>query len=85
MNTKPAPGAMCARAARASTIPPAPTMPFSVVMRMAVRFSLSATWTTLRFGNFFITSAATPAFWERAGFTTAVADDRFPVMRRELA
>jgi hypothetical protein len=31
------------------------------------------------------TSAATPAFWERAGFTTAAADDRFPVMRRELA
>ena len=31
------------------------------------------------------TSAATPAFWERAGFTTAVADERFPVMRRELA
>ena len=31
------------------------------------------------------TSAATPAFWESAGFTTAVADDRFPVMRRELA
>jgi hypothetical protein len=30
------------------------------------------------------TSAATPAFWERAGFTMAVADDRFPVMRREL-
>jgi hypothetical protein len=30
------------------------------------------------------TSAATPAFWERAGFATAVADDRFPVMRREL-
>lgn len=31
------------------------------------------------------TSAATPAFWERAGFTTAAADERFPVMRRELA
>jgi hypothetical protein len=31
------------------------------------------------------TSAATPAFWERARFTTAVADERFPVMRRELA
>ena len=31
------------------------------------------------------TSAATPAFWERAGFTTAVHDERFPVMRRELA
>jgi ribosomal protein S18 acetylase RimI-like enzyme len=31
------------------------------------------------------TSAATPAFWERAGFTTAVDDERFPVMRRELA
>jgi len=30
------------------------------------------------------TSAATPAFWERAGFRIAVADDRFPVMRREL-
>ncbi len=30
------------------------------------------------------TSAATPAFWERAGFTVAVADDRFPVMRRDL-
>ena len=30
------------------------------------------------------TSAATPAFWERAGFTTAVDDERFPVMRREL-
>ena len=31
------------------------------------------------------TSAATPAFWERAGFTIAAADERFPVMRRELA
>lgn len=31
------------------------------------------------------TSAATPAFWQRAGFGTAVADERFPVMRRELA
>jgi hypothetical protein len=31
------------------------------------------------------TSAATPAFWERVGFTTAVDDERFPVMRRELA
>ena len=30
------------------------------------------------------TSAATPAFWARAGFELAVADDRFPVMRREL-
>ena len=30
------------------------------------------------------TSAATPAFWERAGFDLAVADERFPVMRREF-
>jgi GNAT superfamily N-acetyltransferase len=30
------------------------------------------------------TSAATPAFWERCGFSVAVADERFPVMRREL-
>jgi ribosomal protein S18 acetylase RimI-like enzyme len=30
------------------------------------------------------TSAATPAFWIGAGFTTAVDDERFPVMRREL-
>ena len=30
------------------------------------------------------TSAATPAFWERAGFVMAAADERFPVMRREL-
>ena len=30
------------------------------------------------------TSAATPAFWQRAGFTVAVDDERFPVMRREL-
>jgi GNAT superfamily N-acetyltransferase len=30
------------------------------------------------------TSAATPAFWERLGFVVAAADDRFPVMRREL-
>ncbi len=30
------------------------------------------------------TSAATPAFWEHAGFSLAVADDRFPVMRLEL-
>ena len=30
------------------------------------------------------TSAATVAFWARAGFATAVVDDRFPVMRREL-
>jgi hypothetical protein len=31
------------------------------------------------------TSAATPAFWEAAGFSVAVHDERFPVMRRELA
>jgi hypothetical protein len=31
------------------------------------------------------TSAATPAFWERAGFVMAAADERFPVMRRDLA
>lgn len=31
------------------------------------------------------TSAATPAFWEHLGFEIAAADDRFPVMRRELA
>jgi hypothetical protein len=31
------------------------------------------------------TSAATPAFWLAAGFALAIADDRFPVMRRELA
>lgn len=30
------------------------------------------------------TSAATPAFWERAGFAVAVHDERFPVMRRDL-
>ena len=30
------------------------------------------------------TSAATPAFWVRAGFTVAVDDARYPVMRREL-
>jgi ribosomal protein S18 acetylase RimI-like enzyme len=30
------------------------------------------------------TSAATPAFWEAAGFTLAIPDERFPVMRREL-
>jgi hypothetical protein len=31
------------------------------------------------------TSAATPAFWEAVGFVTAAPDERFPVMRRELA
>ncbi len=31
-----------------------------------------------------VTSAAFPGFWERAGFVMVVADDRFPVMRREL-
>jgi ribosomal protein S18 acetylase RimI-like enzyme len=31
------------------------------------------------------TSAATPAFWIRAGFGLAVDDARFPVMRRELS
>jgi ribosomal protein S18 acetylase RimI-like enzyme len=31
------------------------------------------------------TSAATPGFWESVGFRVAAADDRFPVMRRELA
>jgi ribosomal protein S18 acetylase RimI-like enzyme len=31
------------------------------------------------------TSAATPAFWERLGFVVAAPDDRYPVMRRELA
>jgi len=30
------------------------------------------------------TSAATPAFWEQAGFIVVVADDRYPVVRREL-
>ncbi len=31
------------------------------------------------------TSAATPAFWASVGFTLAAADERFPVLRRELA
>lgn len=31
------------------------------------------------------TSAATPAFWLTLGFVVAAPDDRFPVMRRELA
>lgn len=31
------------------------------------------------------TSAATPAFWMSVGFEVAAHDDRFPVMRRELA
>jgi ribosomal protein S18 acetylase RimI-like enzyme len=31
------------------------------------------------------TSAATPAFWQSVGFAIAAADERFPVMRRELA
>jgi GNAT superfamily N-acetyltransferase len=31
------------------------------------------------------TSAATPGFWESVGFVQAIADERFPVMRRELA
>jgi ribosomal protein S18 acetylase RimI-like enzyme len=31
------------------------------------------------------TSAATTAFWESVGFAVAAADERFPVMRRELA
>jgi GNAT superfamily N-acetyltransferase len=30
------------------------------------------------------TSAGRPAFWHAAGFATAVDDERFPVMRREL-
>ena len=30
-------------------------------------------------------SAASPAFWEACGFRLAAADERFPVMRRELA
>jgi len=30
------------------------------------------------------TSAATPDFWVTCGFAVAVADDRFPVVRREL-
>jgi GNAT superfamily N-acetyltransferase len=30
------------------------------------------------------TSAATPAFWISAGFSVAVDDERFPVMRKEL-
>ena len=30
------------------------------------------------------TSAATPAFWARAGFAIAVDDERYPVVRREL-
>jgi hypothetical protein len=30
------------------------------------------------------TSAATPSFWERAGFSVVVADERYPVVRREL-
>jgi hypothetical protein len=31
------------------------------------------------------TSAATPGFWETVGFAVAAPDERFPVMRRELA
>jgi ribosomal protein S18 acetylase RimI-like enzyme len=31
------------------------------------------------------TSAATPAFWLSVGFVLAIDDERFPVMRRELA
>ena len=31
------------------------------------------------------TSAAEPAFWEALGFVVAAADERFPVLRRELA
>jgi hypothetical protein len=31
------------------------------------------------------TSAADPAFWVRLGFAVAAPDERFPVMRRELA
>jgi ribosomal protein S18 acetylase RimI-like enzyme len=31
------------------------------------------------------TSAATPEFWLAAGFTLAVEDERYPVVRRELA
>lgn len=31
------------------------------------------------------TSAATPWFWESVGFVVAAPDERFPVMRRELA
>ena len=31
------------------------------------------------------TPAATPAFWEHLGFVVAAPDERFPVMRRELA
>jgi ribosomal protein S18 acetylase RimI-like enzyme len=31
------------------------------------------------------TSAATPGFWESVGFAMAIADERFPVMRRDLA
>lgn len=31
------------------------------------------------------TSAATPEFWESVGFDRAIADERFPVMRRDLA
>ena len=30
-------------------------------------------------------SAARPAFWAACGFAVAVDDDRFPVMRLELA
>ncbi|HYN48373.1 MAG TPA: hypothetical protein VER83_05860 [Candidatus Nanopelagicales bacterium] len=30
------------------------------------------------------TSAATTAFWERAGFTVVAPDERYPVVRREL-
>ncbi|HSH22147.1 MAG TPA: hypothetical protein VK992_06015, partial [Candidatus Caenarcaniphilales bacterium] len=30
------------------------------------------------------TSAARPGFWSTVGFQVAVADERFPVMRREL-
>jgi hypothetical protein len=31
------------------------------------------------------TSAATPEFWETVGFSRAIDDARFPVMRREFA
>ena len=31
------------------------------------------------------TSAATPRFWEACGFTLVIPDERYPVLRRELA
>jgi ribosomal protein S18 acetylase RimI-like enzyme len=62
----------------------AQTLIEDVVSDLAARgFSAIETYPDLTLGRE-EASAATPSFWESCGFELAAADERYPVMRREL-